>query len=97
MKKLLGEDAFNELVEVMEEGVSSDVEGPTYSGFINGAGMGADLIIDGDKIYCLVVNRYDENYDGYTFYTNDGRYKKELPAVMKENANDEWPLKFVYK
>ena len=94
--ELLGEETFAGLVTVMEEGVASDAEGLTYSGFINGAGVGTDLLIDGDKICCLALN-LDENYAGYTFYTNDERYKKELPAVMKENVNNDWALRFIYK
>jgi hypothetical protein len=96
VKELMGEDAFNGLVLVMEEGGASEVEGLTYSGFIRGVGMGADLLVDGGKIYCLALN-LDGNFDGYTFYTNDENYKEELPAVMKENFNDSWDLKFVYK
>ena len=96
VKKLLGESAFTGLISVMEEGAAAEVEGLTYSGFINGAGVGADLLIDGNSICCLALN-LDENYDGYTFYTNDDRYMKEMPAIIKENVNSEWPLKFVYK
>jgi hypothetical protein len=92
VEKLLGEDAFEHLATVIEDGSNYGTEGLTYSGFIRGAGMGADLLIDGDFIYCLIYFVGD-----YSFYTNDERYKEELPSVMKENFNDSWDLKFVYK
>jgi hypothetical protein len=96
VKELLGESAFAGLISVMEEGVASEVEGLTYAGFINGAGMGADLLIDGNSICCLGLN-LDDSFGGYTFYTNDARYMKEMPAIMKKNVNSEWPLRFMYR
>jgi hypothetical protein len=92
VKKLLGEDDFEHLTTVMEEGSDYGTEGLTYSGFVRGAGMGADLLIDGDSISCLIYFVGD-----YTFYTNDERYKDELPAAMlvdKNISGDE--VEFVY-
>jgi hypothetical protein len=96
VKELIGDGAFKGLVSVMEEGSRYEDDVLTYSGFIRGAGMGAELLIDGGKIHCLALN-LDADFDGYTFYTNDVNYKKELPAVMKKNLIDSWKLRFVYK
>ena len=96
VKKLLGEEAFEGLVQVMEDGTSYEAERSKYSGYIRGAGMSADLLVEGDKIYCLGLN-LDDKYDGYTFYTNDKKYAKSLPDFMKENLNDAWELSFSYK
>lgn len=96
-KKLLGESAFAGLVAVMEDGIENEAGDLTYSGFINGAGMGVDLLIKGDKIYCLGYNIDENDPDfGYTFYTNDSAYAKKLPRFMAENLREDVSLKFVY-
>jgi hypothetical protein len=45
VKKLLGESAFTGLISVMEEGAAVEIEGLTYSGFINGAGVASICLL----------------------------------------------------
>lgn len=79
IKELMGEENYGTLITILKEGTDF-TDGLTYSGSIKGVGMGVDLLIDGDKIYCLLWN------DEYTFFTNDPMYTEKLPDVLVENG-----------
>jgi len=96
VRDLLGEADFECLLEVLHRGENYWAPELTFSGLVRGAGMQAELLIDGDKIYCLLLNRYGEN-GGYRFYTNDRNYAKKLPDVMKEHVLEQLTPEFVYK
>lgn len=95
MCALLGEDVYEQMIFVIEHGVSYQVDGLTYSGFLSGAGEGVDLLIKDDKIYCL---GYGLDADGlvYKLYTNDKDYQDKLPPFMPIDR-PEYDLQFVYK
>jgi hypothetical protein len=98
VKKLLGKDAFDVLVNVMEDGSRYDSDDLTYTGSILGAGRGVDLLVSGDKLYCLIYDIYSEDEDpGYTFYTNDSKYSKDLPPFMAKDLRYGVSLKFIYR
>lgn len=92
---LLGQDVYDQMVFVIENGVRYQMDGLTYSGFISGAGQGVDLLIKDDKIYCL---GYGLDADGpvYKLYTNDNAYQDRLPPFMHIDRSD-YKLEFVYK
>jgi hypothetical protein len=98
MRALVGDEAYERILFVMEYGFSfihpaSSIQ-LTYSGFINGAGVGVDFLISDDgNIYCL---GYYLDSEGYTFYTNDPEYRDKLPDFM-EIFRDNYKLSFVYK
>jgi len=76
---LLGED-YETLTFVMKDGSSYETV-LTYSGFVRGIGVGADLWIKEDeKIYCLIYDAFKE----YCFYTNDVDYKIKIPEEFGE-------------
>lgn len=86
VKKLLGDD-YENLTFVLKDGTSYETD-LTYTGFIEGVGIGADLWIKEDgKTYCLIY----EAYKGYRFYTNDSSYKNKVPEkfgqLRKENID----------
>lgn len=96
MRDLLGNGAYNDMIMVMEMGFDYTQlpEGQlTYSGFVPGIGVGFDLMINEDKIYCL---GYCLGQGGYTFYTNDEQYKSSLPDFLQINR-DDYELKYIYK
>ena len=94
MKTLMGKGAFENLILVMEEGTEYSSTDLTYSGFIRGAGLGVDFLIQGEKIYCLDYNNLADD-SGHTFYTNDENFAKTLPPFFE--ARDGVPLRFVFK
>jgi hypothetical protein len=84
----------------MEAGAQYESDRLDYSGFISGAGMGVDLLVKGNKIYCLGYNLDENDEDrGYTFYTNDGKYAREMPPFMPQDWKEREgaALKFAYK
>jgi RNA polymerase sigma factor, sigma-70 family len=84
VENLLGKD-YKNLTFVMKEGTSYETE-LTYSGFIDGVGLGADLWIKEDgKIYCLIY----EAYKGYRFYTNDSSYKNKVPEKFGQLRDED--------
>lgn len=86
--KLLGED-YEVLIFVEEDGTEYQTD-LTYSGFISGLGVGADLWIKDDgTIYCLITNCGDAR-----FYTNDAEYKTRLPEQFE--YIDGWNIEFIY-
>ncbi|MCL2670782.1 MAG: hypothetical protein FWF10_01960 [Clostridiales bacterium] len=94
MVALLGEEEFAYITRVMEYGSGWDNrEMFTYSGFISGAGMGVDLILEGSKIYCLVF--HSETDVAYIFYTNDPLYRDQLPDAFALSRNKDVPITFV--
>jgi hypothetical protein len=101
VRKVLGESAYKGMVSVMEEGTDYDSDGLTYSGFIRGAGMGFELLVDGNKVYCFGYNldENDPDWGSYTFYTNDRKYADKLPPFMPQNfeMGNDATLKFAYK
>jgi hypothetical protein len=77
VKTLLGDD-YDFLVTVMEGGVAYETD-LTFSGFVDGVGMGADLKITEDgMIYCLIYELE------YRFYTNDPEYQNKVPMEFGE-------------
>jgi hypothetical protein len=99
---LLGASAFDDLSEVAEYGTRRDyadetLDALTYSGFINGAGLGADLLLDGDKIYCLIYKNYDSGDWAQTFYTNDAAYTNVLPPQFVDARSENAAVKYVYR
>ena len=92
--ELLGEEAYDNLVMVMECGLSYKSCLLEYSGYVSGISAGADIRIYKDKIYCLLHLGWND-YE-YTFYTNDVLYKSTLPAFMDSNLSDS-EIDFVYK
>jgi hypothetical protein len=60
----------------------------TFAGFVPGAGMGAYLLIDGDKIYFLGKRLESDSEKDYSFVTNDAKYKDEFPAEMFKDAGE---------
>ena len=95
VQSLLGDDIYQNVIDVMKEGFEMDQSNSKvkldYSGFINGAGLGADIKLDGDKIYVLF---YDTGKN--TLYTNDINYKNKLPDFFND-GRDLSNLSFVYK
>jgi hypothetical protein len=93
MKVLLGEDAYIEMLNVIQDGARYDENDLDYSGFLDGCGQGVDLVIKGNKIYCL---GYFIGEEGYILYTNDENYKDILPPFFHIDRTD-YKLGFVYK
>lgn len=94
MCSLVGDFAYEQIILVMEWGIQYSSEVYTYSGFISGIGVGVDFLINEDgKIYCL---GYGLDEPGYTFYTNDAKYKDTLPDWI-EIWREKYELSFVYK
>jgi RNA polymerase sigma factor (sigma-70 family) len=84
VKNLLGKD-YENLTSVLKDGTSYETD-LTYSGFIEGVGIGADLWIKEDgKIYCLIY----EAYKGYRFYTNDSTYKNKVPEKFGQLRDEK--------
>ncbi len=94
MKTLLGESAYEQMLLVMENGIPYQDDKLTYSGFVSGAGLGVDLLIKDDKIYCLGYGL--DKFGYYTLYTNDEAYKDTLPPFLHIDRPD-YKLAFVYK
>jgi hypothetical protein len=69
-----------------DEGSRYESENLTFAGFVPGAGMGAYLLIDGDKIYFLGKWLESDYEKDYSFVTNDAKYKDEFPAEMFKDA-----------
>ena len=93
MRALVGDDAYEQIIFVMEDGSTYITDEYTYSGFVNSIGVGVDIIIKDDgKIYCL---GYYLDRAGYTLYTNDVEYKDKLPDFMRIER-DNYELSFVY-
>lgn len=91
MIQLLGDKAYNQMVYVMQYGIYEETI--TYSGFVSATKQGVDLLIDEDKIYCLMHSAEE----GYVFYTNDKKYKDSLPISLKFSHGDDFKAKYVYK
>ncbi len=89
---IMGYPAYQRLLDVFEYGFEYESDNLTYSGFISGAGTGADLKLDGEYVYCL---GFYLGSGGYTLYTNDARYKDSLPGFF-EIGRDGFDLSFVY-
>ena len=94
-ESLLGSEKYQYMLEVMEYGFSydqSEEKQPlNYSGFINGAGMGVDIMIKEEKIYILLYTMQ------YTLYTNDIEYQNKLPSFFNTEAHSDSKVNFVYK
>jgi len=87
--KLLGDD-YENLSFVLKDGNSYETE-LTYSGFVRGCGIGADLWIKEDgKIYCLI----NDTYAGYRFYTNDTAYQNKVPKEFSVDKDKK--IEFIY-
>lgn len=93
VKTLLGDKSYKYMTEIFDFGTQYEEEVLTYSGFIDHVGMGVDILLREDKIYCLLYIVYD---GGYTFYTNDSAYQTSMPESFKIERAD-YNLKFVYK
>lgn len=87
--KLLGDD-YKNLTFVLKDGSYYDTE-LTYSGFVRGCGIGADLWIKEDgNMYCLI---YEAPF-GYRYYTNDVEYKNNVPEEFGELGDES--ISFIY-
>ncbi len=93
MRNLLGEEAYKEALDVIQDGERYEDNNLDYSGFLDGCGQGVDLVIKGNKIYCL---GYFIGAEGYTLYTNDADYKHILPPFFHMDRTD-YKLSFIYK
>lgn len=94
MRLLVGDTAYEQIIFVMEYGIQYIDDKYTYSGFINGIGVGVDFLIQDDgMIYCL---GYWLDSPWYTFCTNDPEYKDSLPEWINI-WRDKYELSFVYK
>lgn len=86
---LLGDD-YKNLTFVLKDGSYYDTE-LTYSGFVRGCGIGADLWIKEDgNMYCLI---YEAPF-GYRFYTNEAEYKENVPEEFGELGDES--ISFIY-
>lgn len=92
MRVLLGEDSYKEVLDVIQDGERYEDNNLDYSGFLVGCGQGVDLVIKGNKIYCL---GYFIGGEGYILFTNDGNFKDILPQFFHIDRTDK--LSFVYK
>ncbi len=95
LRDLLGDKVYDNVLMVMKSGNRFDEDTLTYSGFIDGAGMGVDLLLRDDKIYCLTYG-LTEGELNYTLFTNDKEYKDKLPPFLHIERTD-YKLEFVYK
>ena len=93
MRNLLGGEAYKEVLDVIQDGERYDDNVLDYSGFLDGCGQGVDLVIKGNKIYCL---GYFIGAEGYVLYTNDENYKDSLPSFFHIDRTD-YKLSFVCK
>lgn len=91
-KNLLGQTAYEQMLEVMDLGIQFINDKLNYSGYLQGAGEGVDIKIDGDFYYIL---GYWLDSSGYTLYTNDPAFQSTLPYFFTKSTNAT--LKFVYK
>ena len=93
---LLGNKAYGYVTETMRIGFEDDpatIHYPLdYSGFENGAGFGAKVKIDSDKIYVLLI----DNINGDVFYTNDVNYRQKIPAFFEYDSKVR-AMQIVYK
>jgi hypothetical protein len=87
VKKVLGPELFEGLVTVMENGDRYESARLTYAGFIRGAGMGAYLLIDEDKIFFLGHYLESDAEKDWVFVTND-ELQDVFPAEMFEDAGE---------
>lgn len=96
VQALLGSKAYGYVTETMRIGFEDDsatIHHPLdYSGFENGAGFGAKVKIDGEKIYVLLI----DNIDGDVFYTNDANYRQKIPAFFEYDRQAS-SVQIVYK
>jgi hypothetical protein len=97
VRSLLGDSLFDGLLDVMENGVRYKKSKLTYAGRIGHGGGGAFLLIDGEKIYFLGEDLGADG--GYSFVTNDAKYKNSFPAGMFKDAGkiDAKYVKITYK
>lgn len=87
--ELLGDD-YENLTFIMKDGTSYETD-LTYSGFISGFGLAADMWIKEDgRIYCLI----NETYKGYRFYTNDAAYQDKVPEEFGQLRDED--ITFIY-
>ncbi|WP_167958364.1 hypothetical protein [Anaerosporobacter faecicola] len=93
LKTLLGQENYDEVLTVIQYGVSYEDTSLNYSGFLSGCGQGVDLLMNDDYIYCLTYFIGDA---GYVLFTNDKNYKDCLPSFF-EISRDDYKLSFVYK
>jgi hypothetical protein len=102
VSELLGAAAYDDMLEVMKFGgqilfADDALNVFTYSGFVHGGGLGVDLLIDGENIYCLLYKIYDENGSVQTFFTNDATYSNALPPQFSGVIRDNFEVNYVYK
>lgn len=91
-RKLLGENAYELMAEVMDMGVQYINDELNYSGYLQGAGVGIDIKINGGFYYIL---GHCLEKSGYTLYTNDPAFQSTLPDYF--NISNDETLNFVYK
>ncbi|SEW44159.1 hypothetical protein [[Clostridium] fimetarium] len=91
-KNLLGQTAYEQMLDVMDLGIQYINDKLNYSGYIQGAGEGVDIKIDCDFYYIL---GYWLETSGYTLYTNDPAFQATLPDFFTKRTNAT--LNFVYK
>lgn len=91
-KNLLGQTAYEQMLEVMDLGIQFINYKLNYSGYLQGAGEGVDIKIEGD-LYYILGNCLETS--GYTLYTNDPAFQSTLPNFFTKSTSAT--LKFVYK